>query len=785
MPSDTARRRNRAVLSCDVCRTSRTKCDRGNPCLTCVKRKKPCTYNISHEKKPTTSPPSDEALSQIMEIKRKIAELEGSFISKTRKFDQQLIPICKSGDNPIANETDEINFNYGFQLTDQRPLLVSHRPLPYLFLMRRDPGSRLVLNYLFETMNRRPQYFNMGQSFLELTDEKRADLAVKSKLVYGEGYIPTLEEAQSMPILQTKQILNYTGLNKGVVFVPDIDISDPLSSYFKLIPPPAINDEFLDIFFKQIYPFMPILDEIEFKSDLHRLLGEEVGGQYLLKAPNILSPSDLATLAIHLIVLRMAYLSLFSFTSGGSSSNILLDYPISLDAIRGASTIMKEFDLARRQPLIVLQAGLLFRIYLEWAPENFTSGSRTQISMGAIIQLAYSLGLNRDPTCFTLTSPRQTNLRRKIWHTLVRIDVLDSMIFGTTLSTDPTTYDTQLPQLEENNGNIHDKSLERDIIESFHKFEPLLTVCYKLTGMHLRVKGGHKLSELTELISELELLSEDLLGTVEQGLKARKFLDLLKLRILLFVKLYLIYNHYNLFLYYETRQNSLQMYYFRKTLDILLIELRDFPIACLETGTGYSFSLIFAGILQIYLHVVFLIIMCIRSRFISTLYEQKRETEYGRIIQSSDLALKTYSYCNLRLTRILGDRFKYSWILSKVHMNILSLYDDNVEIFNYNEPKSIKEAVIDMPISDINYVTKLTQECIDANKYGPCQFKNEPEQELIEEIQRDNLWHQLKKIMTEETVTSAWIDKSKYNNFNSTITFDFDLFVNEITNQNI
>ncbi|EGW31881.1 uncharacterized protein SPAPADRAFT_62488 [Spathaspora passalidarum NRRL Y-27907] len=481
----------------------------------------------------------------------------------------------------------------------------------------------------------------------------------------------------------------------------------------------------------------------------------------------------------------MAHLTLFNFTTRGSSN--LVDYPISLDVIRAASTIMKEFDLSRRQPLIVLQAGLLFRVYLGWAPENFTSGSRTQISMGTIVQLAYSLGLNRDPTCFTITTPRQANLRRKIWHVLVRLDVLDSMIWGTTLSTDPTTYDTQLPTYEEVSCNLEDKSLERDIITSFPKYDALLSVCYKLTGIHLRVKGGHKLSEVTSLISELEVLCQRLLGTVKQGLKSDNFLDLLKLRILLFVKLYLVYNHYNLYLYYEAQQNPLQMYYFRKVLEIVMVDMKEFPYQAMNTE-GNGFSLMFASILQVYLHVVFLIIMCIRSRFISTLYEIKRNParfkhdsllEYTKTIEDSDAALKTFSYCNLRMTRILGDRYKYSWILSKVHMNILRLYDDNLEIFNYNESKAVKEAVIDMSLEDIRHITTLTEGCIRANKFGPTPFGNESEEELIQEIQRDNLWHQIKKIFTEETVTSAWIDKSKYNN-NSTITFDFDLFVNDI-----
>ncbi|KAG7661228.1 uncharacterized protein J8A68_005224 [[Candida] subhashii] len=690
------RKRGRTTFSCDQCYTKKIKCDRESPCSNCERKGIECSYNKSNKESASfgsTSPEYDKStetpkrLSTIL-IKTS-PELSQPHKTSPRFFG--LVPDCEIGLNPIDSQFDKINFNYGFRQGEMGPLIISHRQFPYLQLLRRDVGARLVMNHFISVYKKISNFLDSSVSVTSLSPEKRNELVVKAKIIYGEGYIPGWDE-NIYSVNQLKTIINHHALIKSISFAACTNTFDTMDSYFDLIGPPWVNEKLLDIFFDKIYPFMPVIDENDFRNDLQRIIPvNESSGTYLHPAPKIENSYDLAILVIHLVAIRLAYVSLFNFT--GPSSSELINYPISLDAIKIAEVIMKEFDLSKRQPLIALQAGLLLRLYSMYSRENFLSGGEIQISMGSIIQLAYALGLNRDPGCLGIGSARHQNLRKKIWHLLVGTDILNSILFGTTLSTNSNTFDVGLPQFSELEPNIKNMEMERTIIHSFHRFQELLTICGKLADLHLIVDGTVDVELVTSLISRLEVETALKLKTIDSYLTNPFFVN------------------------FHNNPETIKQFDGHSPNDIM------------------------------------------------------------NILHESNSILGKFLFHKVKILNKSSNVYLYAFRISKVHSNILKLYDNNEKLFSGNSPETRKDAIIEIPLTTLREITSLlhgnmTKEDIESNDIW-----TGSDEELIEEMQIDNLWFQIKKISTEGMASSTWIEKArKFNNADINFTFDFDLF---------
>lgn len=96
-------------------------------------------------------------------------------------------------------------------------------------------------------------------------------------------------------------------------------------------------------------------------------------------------------------------------------------------------------------------------------------------------------------------------------------------------------------------------------------------------------------------------------------------------------------------------------------------------------------------------------------------------------------------------------------------MITIKLCDQFQYLYEANDAQSIREAAIKLPLEVLQkfsqkldvYQLAKTGELFDFSDEG-----------LIVEMNRRNLWDQLKTIETEETVTSTWIEKTKkFNKF--------------------
>ncbi|KAG7661229.1 uncharacterized protein J8A68_005225 [[Candida] subhashii] len=794
----TKQKRGRLILSCDNCYSRKLKCDRQSPCLSCVRQETECTYSKAAERKnlvkksdsiikQSVSTSATNVFQQIEVIKNQIVELESTLRSNAPPSVNGLVENCQSGVSPISSSAiDEINYDRSFVPGEDGPLMLAHRPFPYMQLCRRDLGAKGSWLQMIRVLKERMNFLETSITIDDLSDEKKADLSMKAKLIYDEGYIPSDEECQLIPFNQLKEIINKSGLSKGITFVPDANIFDPMTSYFQLIPPSWVNDKLLDIFFHDIYPHLPIIDENDFRSDLDRIIPTDFQGNYLHSVPKVESSYDLAILVIHLVILRVAYLSLLNINRSSSGSELVM-YPVSLDAIRAAEVIMKEFDLAKRQPLVVIQAGLLFRLYLNLSPENLFSGSTTQSSMGAIIQLAFSLGLNRDPIHMNVTSIKEQILRRKVWHFLVRIDILNSILFNTTITTDPMNSDVSLPELSEVFSNSRNIKLEQDIIDSFHKFQSLLLICYKLAKIHLSVNESFNITEIISLLSQLEHDENLESKTIVELLNGDNFMDLFTCRMFIRIKLYCFYNYYLLYLYYEAKGNcTLQSYYFGKSLQILLADLNDLSTNLIQRDDSYKFSIFIIPILHIYIHLLFMTFIPFKNRLSCSIVElTKNPTSFDK---SQGESLESFTKCLidcsesirfflLNRVKVLGElaeSYMYSLHISHVYSNCMKLYENRMKS---NQESSIKIPMIKLSQIEIEKLTQLIRRNLHYNNVNEKDIWTGSDEEIIREMQTENFWYQFRRITTEEMVTSSWIEKSK--NFNKTdfgFNFNLELF---------
>lgn len=320
----------------------------------------------------------------------------------------------------------------------------------FLLLSKRDRGMKLFWGY---TKILRKD-FDFKHLFLNnsFTPEDINSIDFKKRLqeVFGTGFIPWIHRMQTKDqTMAIKKAISSYGLKLGLTFCGlDIDQETKLTSKIKLVLPDRSAFQLLvDRFFKKLYFFFPLIDEMSFRVDMETIIIYDFEGH--VSSIAFRRKDDFAFLATMLIILRLSYLSLFdkivsrneqSINSIDPSSKLqdikfLFLNPIHIDVISVAEICIKEFDLTRSQSLGVLQAIIFLEIYRDHSPEIGigTIGSNSQMNHRMIILMAYSLKLNReaDNHCEEMAEKKIKNLKRKIWRFLSTSDIFDSIIYGT------------------------------------------------------------------------------------------------------------------------------------------------------------------------------------------------------------------------------------------------------------------------------------------------------------------------------------------------------------------
>lgn len=467
----------------------------------------------------------------------------------------------------------------------------------------------------------------------------------------------------------------------------------------------------LDTFFKRLYPFAPFLDREYFYRDLTRILG---GIDYNDDSPfadvKIEKKLDLAIVAILLIVLRLTYLSLFSNRNVVNESAIenknndpnlrklqyLLCNPINLAVIEAAQLCIDCFQYTRKTNMTVFQSLLYMRVYHTLAPEDGdgADGGDSQVATATLIQLAYSLGLNREPDS-NCTDPKINVLARKIWFFLLRTDVIHCFSIGNPTSIDFRHFDVLPPQVDASNQNIDD--LELDEASALMQLWLYLKLHYvkEMLDIVLDVRGFTPVNKLTNLLSSFESeVRKELCGEgkadrskddpihqiPDEYISITSFKNAVNSKVILQTATSFLAVYFHIYLHYEEIGNTeLCFFYLKKIFYIMATEVVPVYFDIMYGNlSNYSFTLNPAIEMALHKSNQINLSCLIRVNFTKSRMESNPhhtalmsldpsyQSRYSKYCRISDIC-RFNGKCFAILFEKFASRYYYAWRISKTH----------------------------------------------------------------------------------------------------------------------
>lgn len=349
-------------------------------------------------------------------------------------------------------------------------------------------------------------------------------------------------------------------------------------------------------FFTTVYTYVPILDEDLFRGEISRLIGEESYEDQNIESVRIEEDIDLGYLGILFVVLRMSYLTALSNIPSINSSRLycadeseeiiqmkyILSHPIHTDFPDVAKECFDTFNISNCHSLQVMQCGLFLRIYKMLAPElgDGVDVSSVHVMNSTLIQMAYSMGLHREPDNFPMvyTDPKENNLRRKIWFFLILDDIVQAIQFGSPLGVNYKYVDLKIPFYSPGNENIRDHTLEKYAVSSFAYFRRFHTVIMKIFDIALDVKNSPQLKDISEALNDLEIFINNFYGRLEHFMRPYDpneykyhFVKILKCKNYMNLKGLCFYMYHSLFLHYEKKNDLAYTYFYMKKMCLQII----------------------------------------------------------------------------------------------------------------------------------------------------------------------------------------------------------------------
>ena len=525
--------RGRPIQACSRCQRIKKKCDKGNPCTTCLRSNvlALCVY---------------EEESGLKNVKKNgsfnVFGLSKKFCTKNNKFpffydDVRLREILLQtvGNNLYTFSEDRVNFNYR-----STPPLPGEReeealgPLAWSFMERKEPALYMLLHSV-----RQSKVNNLDPNFSTYV----AELELDSK-----------KKRTTEPDAFQKKIEN-------------------------LLPCHGTTWFLIDIFFRHLYMYFPFLDERSFTSEIARITGNK-NSQRRLITLSISNYDDYACIGILLVLLRMSYL----FLKLESECCRNIDVKIDSAVIEVATSCLNLYNITDDVTMVKLQCGLYLKLYSRMAPE-FGEGiqeKKNGLKTSMLVQMAYSLGLNKVGKNL---GPREIILRKKLWHIIMIYDMIDAYTIGTPLISNSLFSDIEpinAKKIDDSNSNSVVLEEEKLALQIFHDLRGLLVLLNKILAFIWSLGKGTKLSVFLKTVNSLEVIITEKFGfflcyltpiQVKQALM-NVCVKSHKAKILLFTKALLLALYLHLTVFYEEKGNSpLKLFYEEKSQTIINAEL--------------------------------------------------------------------------------------------------------------------------------------------------------------------------------------------------------------------
>lgn len=380
------RRRHRNTFVCTFCKRRKVRCDKGNPCSTCVKYGNAnCEYisenhsgaKLGHDSAgggeagvlmepimepmslgaigPTRSHSGSEASStysgglllkpavrsELELLKEKIRQLE-QLVTQSGTIDPgqqvqwlgQFASLGPSllGYNPCASDDELFSFHNNYT-----PFLTNHAfgfrycaPLSWISLVKVDNA----VSYMFSYKRKNVILKRLMTTKEDTDDLKPAELFFREKItneaaLSNDGILAEASNTRSETKAEVRRLINEKARAFGLtVFEGDLEgTHDTLDKILLILPSLKVVWMLIDRFFARVYPFFPFIDQFDFEENIIRIFGTKSRAHEKIFKLNVEKKMDVVHLAMLLMVLRFGYLTLFSNSDATNEANLRTNDP--------------------------------------------------------------------------------------------------------------------------------------------------------------------------------------------------------------------------------------------------------------------------------------------------------------------------------------------------------------------------------------------------------------------------------------------------------------------------
>lgn len=611
------------------------------------------------------------------------------------------------GKNPIGSYSDTINFYDGYNLVFVRgearksfgPLSwVAHvqlnQPLKHIWLFMKLINVQQRKMKLL-TVEENVQYDNTEREFRERVEEVEGIRDEKPFKNYPNTTI-------SATITNPKK-MNPALVSKGILFcnIETSNIDAIIEAVRGLLPKKKIFWALISRYFQHVYPFFPLVDELVLRENCTRIFASKAEDSEVIDDIRVERRLDFAHIGLVLIILRFAHLSLFSNVAKVNGlpnpilpeAQILVENPVEAEVVNIAHHCLNQFNICGSVSIPVLQLAIFVRLYQIYGPETGDQGSdlgnRTLLTT-AVIQMAQSMGLNREPDpSMGPVDDRENSLRRKIWYYLLVLDVNTALFLGAPLTVGKNMFDTRAPYYIPGVRNVESDAIEEMTVSTFDGFDYMWEQLYDIVGLIVSIKGTLHLHEFTAKLSILEQNAtfnyQKLLEILDDNTSVLDvFSKVMKLKIYFSCSYFLSTIHLRLSSYFENKgEIRLSFYYMKKAC---LITVHD--MLSLHHSITASNTAIFRKSTDIVITPGFIslvnsgvtIILSLRIRTLAsiiTINEQlnqsseneNKSTNLIRLHQKLSILKNLLEDCFKRFTNLiahLSTRYIYAWKMLKI-----------------------------------------------------------------------------------------------------------------------
>lgn len=601
------KKRNKPTLVCANCKKRKVKCDRQQPCSSCIKIKQigTCTYESAWQPLETRESSSRTSLgnskagsvcsqsSEGLDVKSRKLEAEIASLKTELKSKSEVdSPKTESRDSVDNDAGETMNFYEELRPLDLKGLTIYYGPFTSRYMINRDRWIRAMWEKrdLFSLIKRYVD--ELGEKFSTKINEESPE---KRKRNQAQGETST-SSFERKTVLHTKEYRDWASNIPNKSFG---EINEDVESYFlkhlqQVLPSKRVTWSLVERFFRVSYPFVPYLDKECFYKELTGLLGEVEYADEPFGPISIKKRDDLFTLAACIILQEISYISLFSNRECLNEKRKNLDKeflfrnPIDQDALKVVQLLLDYTHSSRSAKFKNFQCLLLLEIYRRISHETFDGILETTSSLPvlALKQDAFFLGLNRDPDVLSDASidERTANLRRKIWHFLLRCDKVYGFFSGDYPLIDLRCCDTKRPYTNKVNHNTNDQRIEGNVSFLTEHVSNILTIFSSIYDTVIDVRSQIEISSLRAKINDLErafanhkLEATHLLDkTSFEYLSPERYVNSSLSRFQLFCKtaIFIIYHH--IFLHYETKSKHNMAYLYARRLFTTVSEVIPF-----------------------------------------------------------------------------------------------------------------------------------------------------------------------------------------------------------------